>query len=99
MHAIDKYKMFTRHKGHVFLHVIWDTVNIQTLLFTDRSYFLDYKVRVITTKIMKYNRQFKRFWIHSKLQIAILVSASAAFTCYMAMLYGNGLIYGTPQQL
>lgn len=58
--------ILTKHKSYVFLHVIWDVINVQLILFAYFADLLHDKMWIITTEIKKYNRQFEIFGVHTQ---------------------------------
>ena len=64
LETIQKYQMLSHHKSHIFLHIIWNAINLRIMLFTNRSNLLYHKITVLATEIMKDDRDLELFWVN-----------------------------------
>ena len=84
--------MSAQHKGHVFSHVIGNTVYIPIIFFSYEANLLRNKMEIIPTEIMKDHRKFKIFGTNPQPQITVLMGRSSLFTSNVAMISNSNFI-------
>lgn len=83
--TINENQMLSQNESHIFFHVVWNAIYLRILFFSNTSNLVHDKMGIISSQIVKDDRDLEFFWVNTQFQITILVGRSFIFSSDMAM--------------